>query len=85
MSIVFNIRNLRLPHVSHAGLIAARWPRCSSAAGASVGWHLYQKLTNNTVVAYFPEANALYPGRQGPNHGCRGWARSTRSNPPATR
>src|ERR1700758_1796064 len=26
------------------------------------GWQLFQKLTNNTVVAYFPEANALYPG-----------------------
>src|SRR6201997_4760784 len=26
------------------------------------GWQLLQKLTNNTVVAYFPEANALYPG-----------------------
>lgn len=29
---------------------------------AFVGWRLYQKLTNNTVVAYFPAANALYPG-----------------------
>src|ERR1700756_5129705 len=27
-----------------------------------VGLRLYQKLTNNTVVAYFPAANALYPG-----------------------
>jgi phospholipid/cholesterol/gamma-HCH transport system substrate-binding protein len=27
-----------------------------------VGWNLYQKLTNNTVVAYFPETLALYPG-----------------------
>ena len=27
-----------------------------------VGWRLYQKLSNNTVVAYFPEANALYSG-----------------------
>ena len=26
------------------------------------GWQLYQKLTNNTVVAYFPQANALYAG-----------------------
>ncbi|WP_407686245.1 virulence factor Mce family protein [Mycobacterium sp. HUMS_1102779] len=27
-----------------------------------LGWQLYQKATTNTVVAYFPEANALYPG-----------------------
>ncbi len=27
-----------------------------------VGWQLYQKLTNNTVVAYFPATNALYAG-----------------------
>ena len=27
-----------------------------------MGWQLYQKLTNNTVVAYFPAANALYAG-----------------------
>src|ERR1700744_698971 len=27
-----------------------------------VGFRLYEKLTNNTAVAYFPAANALYPG-----------------------
>jgi phospholipid/cholesterol/gamma-HCH transport system substrate-binding protein len=27
-----------------------------------LGWRLYEKLTNNTVVAYFPVANALYAG-----------------------
>ncbi|KAA1248848.1 virulence factor Mce family protein [Mycobacterium simiae] len=27
-----------------------------------VGWQLYQKLTNNTVIAYLPAANALYAG-----------------------
>lgn len=27
-----------------------------------VGWRLYRNLTNNTVVAYFPAANALYSG-----------------------
>ena len=30
--------------------------------GGIVGWKLYNKLTNNTVVAYFPQALALYPG-----------------------
>jgi phospholipid/cholesterol/gamma-HCH transport system substrate-binding protein len=29
---------------------------------AFVGFQLYKKLTNNTVVAYFPAANALYAG-----------------------
>ncbi len=29
---------------------------------AFVGFQLYKKLTNNTVVAYFPVANALYSG-----------------------
>ena len=29
---------------------------------AIVGWNLYKKLTTNTVVAYFPETLALYPG-----------------------
>jgi len=34
------------------------------------GWQLYQKLTNNTVVAYFSLANALYEGTS-PDHGLR--------------
>ncbi len=29
---------------------------------AIIGWQLYKKLTNNTVVAYFPQTLALYPG-----------------------
>jgi len=29
---------------------------------AVVGVHVYHKLTNNTVIAYFPQALALYPG-----------------------
>jgi len=29
---------------------------------AFFGWQLYQRLSNNTVVAYFPAANALYSG-----------------------
>ena len=30
--------------------------------GGIVGWQLYKKLTNNTVVAYFPNTLALYSG-----------------------
>ena len=29
---------------------------------AIVGWQLYKKLTTNTVVAYFQDTLALYPG-----------------------
>ncbi|ORW57255.1 mammalian cell entry protein [Mycobacterium parmense] len=32
------------------------------AATAIFGWRLYQKLGNNTVIAYLPAANALYSG-----------------------
>ena len=31
-------------------------------AGAFVGYRLYQKMTTNTVVAYFTDTMALYPG-----------------------
>ena len=30
--------------------------------GGLIGWNVYKKLTNNSVVAYFPETLALYPG-----------------------
>src|SRR3981189_974964 len=26
------------------------------------GWQLFRKLTTNTIVAYFAQANSLYPG-----------------------
>jgi phospholipid/cholesterol/gamma-HCH transport system substrate-binding protein len=29
---------------------------------AIVGWNVYKKITNNSIVSYFPEALALYPG-----------------------
>lgn len=33
-----------------------------AVAGAYGGWRLYRKMTTNTIVAYFAQANALYPG-----------------------
>ena len=52
--------------------ISVKRPRASVIIGALavalalilafVGYQLYKKSTNNTVVAYFPAANALYPG-----------------------
>ncbi|MDD4868450.1 MAG: virulence factor Mce family protein, partial [Mycobacterium sp.] len=62
MSIVFDIRHLQLPKVTRASVIIGSLVVVLALVAGYVGWRLYQKLTNNTVVAYFPEANALYPG-----------------------
>lgn len=62
MSTIFDIRNLRLPPVSRASVIIGSLVVVLALIVALVGWRLYEKLTNNTVVAYFPEANALYSG-----------------------
>ncbi|OMC38351.1 mammalian cell entry protein [Mycobacterium sp. IS-2888] len=62
MSTVFDIRNLRLPKLSRTTLIVGSLVVVLALVVGYVGWRLYEKLTNNTVVAYFPAANALYPG-----------------------
>jgi phospholipid/cholesterol/gamma-HCH transport system substrate-binding protein len=62
MSTVFNMRNMRLPNVSRAALIIGTVVVVLAIIAGIVGWQLYKKLTNNSVVAYFPEALALYPG-----------------------
>lgn len=62
MSTIFNIRNLKLPHVSRTAAIVGAVAIVIAVVGGIVGWKLYTKLTNNTVVAYFPQALALYPG-----------------------
>jgi phospholipid/cholesterol/gamma-HCH transport system substrate-binding protein len=62
LSTIFDIRNLRLPKLSRASVIIASVIAVLALVAAFVGWQLYQKLINNTVVAYFPEANALYAG-----------------------
>jgi len=62
LSTIFDIRNLRLPRLSRASVIIGSLVVVLALVVGYVGWRLYQKLTNNTVVAYFPEANALYPG-----------------------
>jgi phospholipid/cholesterol/gamma-HCH transport system substrate-binding protein len=56
LSSIFAIRRLRLRR-----LVGALVVLLALIAGF-VGWRLYQKLTTNTVVAYFPAANALYSG-----------------------
>ena len=62
MSTIFNVRNLKMPGVSRASVIIGTLVVILALVAAVVGWNLYQRLTNNTVVAYFPETLALYPG-----------------------
>jgi phospholipid/cholesterol/gamma-HCH transport system substrate-binding protein len=62
MSTIFNVRNLKLPHVSRAAVIIGTLVVILGLVAAFVGWNLYKKLTTNTVVAYFSETLALYPG-----------------------
>lgn len=84
MSTIFDIRNLRLLQLSRASVVIGSLVVVLALAAGIVGVRLYQKLTNNTVVAYFTQANALYVGDK-----VRLWAsrsvRSTRSNQPATK
>src|ERR1700678_3853675 len=62
MSTIFNIHTLRLPSVSRATLIVGSLAVVVAVLTGVIGWRLYEKLPNTTVVAYFPEALALYPG-----------------------
>jgi phospholipid/cholesterol/gamma-HCH transport system substrate-binding protein len=62
LSTIFDIRKLRLPRLSRTSVIIGSLVVVLALVVGYVGWRLYEKLTNNTVVAYFPEANALYPG-----------------------
>src|ERR1035441_2789297 len=62
MSTIFDIHKLRLPKLTRASMIIGSLLVVLALVAAFVGWRLYQKLTNNTVVAYFPTANALYAG-----------------------
>src|SRR5277367_6459479 len=62
MSTIFDIRKLRLPQLSKAAVMFGSLVVALGLVAALVGWQLYDKLTNNTVVAYFPAADALYAG-----------------------
>jgi phospholipid/cholesterol/gamma-HCH transport system substrate-binding protein len=62
MSTIFNIRNLKMPGVSRASVIIGTLIVILALVAALVGYNLYKRLTTNTVVAYFPEALALYAG-----------------------
>ena len=62
MSTIFNVRNLKLPNVSRATVIIGALVLVLALIAGIVGYQLYRKLTTNTVVAYFPDTLALYPG-----------------------
>jgi phospholipid/cholesterol/gamma-HCH transport system substrate-binding protein len=62
LSTGIDFRNIRLPKFSRAAVIIGSVVIVLALVVGYFGWQLFQKLTNNTVVAYFPEANALYPG-----------------------
>jgi phospholipid/cholesterol/gamma-HCH transport system substrate-binding protein len=62
VSTIFDIHKLQLPRLSRAVLIVGALLVVGGLIAAVVGVQLYKKLTNNTVVAYFPQTNALYTG-----------------------
>ncbi|QNI05219.1 virulence factor Mce family protein [Mycobacterium kubicae] len=62
MSTAFDIRNIKLPPLSRATVIIGSLLVVLALVAAFVGWKLFEKLTTNTVVAYFSETNALYAG-----------------------
>ncbi|MEO3759828.1 virulence factor Mce family protein [Mycobacterium sp. B14F4] len=62
MSTIFNVRNLKSPGVSRATVIIGALIVVLVLVAAFVGWNLYKRLTTNTVVAYFTDTLALYPG-----------------------
>jgi phospholipid/cholesterol/gamma-HCH transport system substrate-binding protein len=62
MSTIFNVRNMKLPALTRGSLIVGTIIVIVAVVAAFFGWHLYKKLTTNTVVAEFPQTLALYPG-----------------------
>ncbi len=62
MSTIFDIHNVRLPPLSRASVVIGSAVVLLSLVVAFAGWQVYHKLTNTTVVAYFPQADALYAG-----------------------
>ncbi len=62
MSTIFDIRSLRLPKVSRKAVLAGALVIALALIALVVGVQLYRKLTNTSVVAYFSETLALYPG-----------------------
>lgn len=62
MSTVFDIRKIQLPKFSRTAIIVGSLVILLASITTLAARDFYEKMTNNTVVAYFPEANALYVG-----------------------
>jgi len=60
MSTVFDVRALR--GFSRKSIVVTALAVVAALAVTYGGWLLFQKLTNNVIVAYFAQANSLYPG-----------------------
>ena len=56
------VRNTRLPNLSRGSVTVAAVAVVLALIAAFVGYNLYKKATTTTVVAYFTDALALYPG-----------------------
>lgn len=58
-----SVFNTTMPQwFSRKAIITAAVAALVAMVGAYGGWKLYLKMTTNTIIAYFAEANALYPG-----------------------
>jgi phospholipid/cholesterol/gamma-HCH transport system substrate-binding protein len=62
LSTIFDIHKIKLPKLSRTSIAIGAAAVVVAVAAGSIGWQIYEKLTTNSVVAYFPAANALYPG-----------------------
>ncbi|MBJ7399182.1 virulence factor Mce family protein [Mycolicibacterium sp.] len=59
---IFNFRNRDLSTVSRGSVIVGTLAVILGLIAAFVGWNLYKKAATTTVVAYFADALAVYPG-----------------------
>ena len=59
---VFNFRNRDLSKISRGSVIVGTLAVILGLIAAFVGWNLYKKAATTTVVAYFADALAVYPG-----------------------
>ncbi len=62
MSTVFDVRNLRLPERSRSTVIVGSLLLALALVAGFGGVQLFRKLNSTSVVAYFPQTDALYPG-----------------------
>ena len=59
---IFNFRNKDLSKISRGSVVVGTIAVVLALIAAFVGWNLYKKAATTTVVAYFADALAVYPG-----------------------